>query len=158
MGDKACLNGFLKFLEKRVGFTFDVHNFDHRIKLQKYVYLAKVFGWNNDYRYNIYIRGPYSSNLADDYHDLIDMDESLLPSMDFGSFRDLVMNKDTAWLEVAATLLYIHKSYKHHYTGKDLENKVIGRTFELKNTISRDIICKAFEDLRDEGLFRKDFS
>jgi uncharacterized protein YwgA len=43
MEDKNKLKTFIKFLSNKVGFTFDIDNFDHRIKLQKYVYIAKEF-------------------------------------------------------------------------------------------------------------------
>lgn len=152
MGDKTELKAFIGFLAGRVGFTFDLKNFDHRIKLQKYVYLAREFGWNHQYRYNIYVRGPYSRNLADDYYNLKEVRSVDLPLMDLDSFKEMVINKDTAWLEVATTLLSVYKNYKYHYSGKKLEFNIISRTKELKNSIPENIIFDALKELKGNGL------
>jgi len=64
------LKAFIQFLKEQCGFTFDINRFDHRIKLQKYVFISKFLGWRNEYDYNIYIRGPYSPDLASDYYSL----------------------------------------------------------------------------------------
>ena len=50
-------------------FTEKIRNdFDFRLKVQKFVYIAKYFGWKHSYKYSLYIRGPYSSTLADEYY------------------------------------------------------------------------------------------
>lgn len=153
VGDKAKLKAFIEFLKDRVGFTFELDNFDHRIKLQKYVFLARAFGWNHDYGYNLYIRGPYSSSLAKDYYNLEGIIPALvIPGLDGESFRSLVLNKDTSWLEVAATLIAIHKNFSWHFNVDVLEKKVISRTFELKSNISEDIICDAYKELKRNGF------
>ena len=41
---------------------------DFKFKIQKFVFLAKYFGWNNSYLYYLYILGSYSPRLADDYY------------------------------------------------------------------------------------------
>jgi uncharacterized protein YwgA len=151
MSDKSALKTFVYFLKERVGFTFDKDNFDHRIKLQKYVFLAKNFGWKNEYNYNIYIRRHYSSVLSNDYYHLNEVEGSSF-TMYMDKFKDLVINKDTAWLEVAATLLYLNKRYRRVYSGRKLRHKIIKRTFELKSTIPEDIIYKAYVELRGVDL------
>ena len=44
------------------------NDFNFRLKVQKFVYIAKYFGWNHSYKYILYIRGPYSSALVDEYY------------------------------------------------------------------------------------------
>ena len=39
------LKAFAQFLEEQCGFAFNVNRFNHRIMLQKYVFLAKSLGW-----------------------------------------------------------------------------------------------------------------
>jgi hypothetical protein len=68
------------------------------------------------------------------------------------AFTELVIKKDTSWLEVAATMLSLHKSYRNHYEGKKLENNVINRTMELKSSIHKNIICDAYKQLKSIGL------
>ena len=65
---------FMKFLEKEAGFRFDIDKFDSRLKLQKYVFIGKNFKLPVKYHYSIYIRGPYSPTLADDYYEITSTD------------------------------------------------------------------------------------
>ena len=89
---KDLLKSFISFLESSGIFEFDVEDFESRLRLQKYVYLAKIFGFDLGYLFNLYIYGPYSSELANDYYSLKDkqseeLDEEikrkLLPFLDF---------------------------------------------------------------------------
>ena len=41
-----------------------------RMRIQKAIYLAQVFGADFGYRYNWYLKGPYSPSLAADYYEL----------------------------------------------------------------------------------------
>ncbi|MFO7968075.1 MAG: hypothetical protein R6U44_10805 [Archaeoglobaceae archaeon] len=101
------LAGFVKSLEN-VGFIFNVNRFNHRLKLQKFVYLARRFGLNLGYGYNLYIHGPYSPVLADDYYRLdenVTKEHVELPE----EFFKLVNKKSETWLELAATLIMIEE-------------------------------------------------
>jgi len=51
---------------------FDAETIGSRLRIQKAVYIFKALGSPNaaDYRYNLYIRGPYSPALAKDYYSL----------------------------------------------------------------------------------------
>lgn len=60
----AALAAILRELEV----PFDVRAWDNRLQIQKAVYLAQVAGVNLGYRFGWYVRGPYSSALADDYY------------------------------------------------------------------------------------------
>ena len=40
------------------------NGFKNRLKLQKFVYLAKKFGWNLEYDFSMYKHGPYSPGLG----------------------------------------------------------------------------------------------
>ncbi len=101
------LAAFVRSLEN-IGFNFNFNKFDDRLRLQKFVYLAKGFGFDPGYSYNLYIHGPYSPELADDYYQL---GEDLSgEEIDLASeFFDLVENKTERWLEFAATFVMITK-------------------------------------------------
>ena len=43
---------------------FGMHTFEHRLRLQKFVYLLQAFDVYLGYDYSWYLRGPYCSNLA----------------------------------------------------------------------------------------------
>lgn len=99
------LAGFVNSLES-IDFKFNVNSFDHRLKLQKLVYLARKFGLDLSYSYNLYIHGPYSPTLADDYYKLgeeLNENSVVLPD----GFFNLVRGKSEKWLEYAATLIMI---------------------------------------------------
>jgi uncharacterized protein YwgA len=137
------LSSFVKLLRDEKVLDFDPEDFDSRLRLQKYVFIARKFGLNLGYNFSMYIRGPYSPDLADDYYSLPSETEPL-PEFDKEGFLNLVKDKDSDWLEASATILMICEDY-------DL-NWAIERTAELKPWISKEKIEKVVEDLRKAGL------
>ena len=88
--------------------------FDSRIRIQKLVYLAKKLGIDFSYNFSMYIHGPYSPELTKDYYSLKERD-FVSPKEDSnidGIMKGLeILNqKDTIWLETAATILDIKES------------------------------------------------
>jgi len=68
-GHLVELKAFVEFLRDKLGFVFSINSFNHRIMLQKYVFIAQILRWTGDsYHFSIYMHGPYSSALADDYY------------------------------------------------------------------------------------------
>lgn len=59
----------LNILLKKFG-GLNIKKFTERLVLQKRIYLLQLFGIDLGYRYNWYIRGPYSPSLADDAFEL----------------------------------------------------------------------------------------
>ena len=57
---------FLKELEKR-GIKFDFTFQNDRFKLQSIVYIAKFFGIDLGYNFDLYLQTPYSEELAKHY-------------------------------------------------------------------------------------------
>ena len=114
---KTTLASFIKFLEDRNLIRFDVlgdgdEQFSNRFKIQKYVFLAKSMGFEMPYEYNIYLYGPYSKKLTDDYHDLARnraeyerADGGLDGSLDTDRFLRVTRGRTNKWLEIAATLI-----------------------------------------------------
>lgn len=87
-------------------------NLEFRIKIQKFVFLAKYFGWNNTYSYNMYHHGPYSPVLSDDYHSSEVFDNTPLQIEDF--------NLDSFKKFVPINQLIIWKLHQQYYITKDL--------------------------------------
>lgn len=142
------LVAFVKMLNDRGIHKFNVNNFYSRLRLQKYVYLAKFFGFEHEYFYNLYLRGPYSSQLADDYYKLTDIDKwKELPEVGFNPerFIELVRGKDHNWLEIATTILFLWKMYK-------VPDRVIERTWNIKSHIGIPYIKIVFNELKDANL------
>jgi len=131
--DSSDLVSFLSFLDEGLGFSFDKSAFSDRLKLQKYVFLAKFFGWDLGYKHSRYLRGPYSKELADHYYKLEGTGFSKKPQgFDEGALLGLVYSKDERWLELASTLLSFHEDLKAY--SADLRSDVIRMTSSVKKT------------------------
>lgn len=109
---------FISYLEKHNLVEFDIlrtdeDGFQNRFRLQKYVFLAQRFGLGFSYRHTIYLYGPYSRTLAEDYYALAENKTekydgvlSKLPESFRGAdFLRLVRGKSADWLEIATTLI-----------------------------------------------------
>jgi uncharacterized protein YwgA len=110
LSNKERLASFLKALDEIGIMSFDKNRFTHRLKLQKYVYIARNLGFKAPYNYSLYIHGPYSSSLADDYYAIDDFKNKEPIELD-ERFVKLVRNKSEKWLELATTIIMIRKRY-----------------------------------------------
>ena len=119
MNDKNYLVYFLNSMKDELGFENPEDfknkvesNLDFKIKMQKFVFLAKYFGWDNSYSYNIYIHGPYSPVLADDYYsnDLFEYTPLKISDFDFDSLKSFIKGKTIKYLESATTIL-LYKNF-----------------------------------------------
>lgn len=155
MNNKNHLNYFLNSLKDELDFNNAKDfkdkvnlkdNLEFRIKIQKFVFLAKYFGWDNSYKYNMYHHGPYSPVLSDDYHssELFDNAPLQIQNFNLDSFKEFVANKSTDYLEAASTILY-YKRFKPNFTA----NKAIHELNRIKPHITRDIVENAYNDVKD---------
>ena len=121
-------------------------NLEFRIKIQKFVFLAKYFGWDNTYKYNMYNHGPYSPALSDDYHssELFDNAPLQIKNFNLDSFKEFVANKSTDYLEAASTILY-YKRFKPNLTIDTAINKLD----IIKPHIDSTIVKGAYNDVKD---------
>ena len=150
---------FMKFLEKEAGFRFAIEKFEHRLMLQKYVFISKFFGFNHGYPYSLYVRGPYSSTLADDYYKLADSYSSYkedytkeLGGFNAEKFMEVVEEKDGKWLEIAATILSVYDRYREKFHGDELIEKVISTSCDIKSATDVKKIHRVFEELKSVEL------
>lgn len=115
--------------------------FEDRIIIQKIVYFAKYLGIEFDYNFNIYFRGPYSSELAKDYYDIDNDWTSVKEPLSISSEQikkiNFIRYKSIAWLEIASTLLAV-KSANPNFT----ENELINHVYSIKRDII-DTQCKS---------------
>lgn len=123
MTDDITKDRILKFLIKKLGYDEgdikgkSTKNFDNRLKIQKLVYiLKKYFGDTNyfGYNYNLYLRGPYSKDLAEAYYVIGDEDISAADSSDLPAnvlkMIDVLKGIDPFKLEIMATLLFLKEN------------------------------------------------
>ena len=154
------LRRFIVYIEKKVGIGLNFNMFEHRVKIQKYVYLAKSLGWNFDYNYGMYLRGPYSEELANDYHDIEpagnpgEPERGLDYSEDFDIelYEDLIRGKETCWLEVAATILSLFRGYASYYKNGEARDMLVHKVKLIKSSKPKKFIREVMDDLEDRGL------
>jgi uncharacterized protein YwgA len=160
---KQYLSAFIHALEDRGLLKFDIlgngeRSFDNRFMIQKYVYLARYFNLEMGYGFSMYLHGPYSRSLADDYYDLA-IDEAMeaefgpgsvsrtsdLNGLQVNTFFEFVNGRDREWLEAATTLL----SLSRHFTDR---RRLLERTTNMKDHIPEGRIESILRTLEKNGL------
>lgn len=150
--DIYVLSGLVKRLYPR----FDIKNFSYRFKLQKFVFLLRGYGLDLGYPFSLYLKGPYSPDLARDAF-LVD-DWEKMPLRRFNSesqenkFKKLIKfikpkKNDEMWLEGASTIILLKEN--NPYLKKDEMIQLfmkIKPKFGIKNT------KEIYETLEIEGL------
>lgn len=124
MDATGVLAQFIKYLEANKLVDFDILGdgdecFQNRFRIQKYVFLAGMYGLNLRFRYNLYIYGPYSRDLAKEYYKIANdrdrmysqADSSPPQGLQSGDFLGIVNGKDQDWLEIATTLLDMYARF-----------------------------------------------
>ena len=146
-----CVKDSLSFSDAEE-FSEKIRNdFNFRLKVQKFVYIAKYFGWNHSYKYRLYIRGPYSSALADEYYneDISKYSPLEIDGFDSYSFNDFVDGKSIPYLESASTILY-YMGIEENFTHED----AIEKLQKIKPHIDSEIVGNAYEDIIRLNVFR----
>lgn len=104
----ACLN--------ELEFSPDIDKFEHRIIIQKVIFLLKLGGVNFNYDFELYIRGPYCRTLTKDiYNNKDDIEKSNTDSKLTKSEKIIInrlkekLSLKPSILEIAATYAYFIK-------------------------------------------------
>ena len=104
---------------KRLG-SGNVDSFEQRLKSQKIQYLAQIFGVSPIYPFNLYLRGPYSPDLAHDLFRIkeknieVKVDKFIAEDLEdrFNRLNNFIKGKSTRQLELIATLHWLLKIAK----------------------------------------------
>lgn len=152
MNEKRRLAYFLNQFFCELGFK-DISDFKNKIRsdfnfrfrIQKFVFLAKYFGWDNSYEYTLYPRGPYSSALADDYYceDILNK-SSEIECFNQKAFKEFIESKSEYDLEASSTILF-YKSFRDSFSLED----AIKTLSEIKPHIDSAIVKRAYFDVCD---------
>ena len=150
---------FIKYLEKENLVVFDIlgegeTHFRNRFRIQKYAFLAKRFGLDLPYQHSIYLYGPYSESLTDEYYALArngrqyaaatpDLPESFRRE----GFLDLVGGRSDGWLEIAASLI----SKSECITQRDV---LVENTESTKAGFTSGFIAGVLRELEETGLLK----
>ncbi len=133
---------------KRLG-SGKVDTFEERLRSQKIHYFAQLFGVVSCYPYNLYIRGPYSPDLANDLflikNSNIKVDIAIFVpeklEKSFEKLKKFVNGKNIRELEIIATLHWLIEIAK--FSKIEAEKKLK----ELKNT-SKEEMGYSFDSLK----------
>ena len=162
MNNKNYLVYFLNSMKDELGFEDPEDfkskvesNLNFKIRIQKFVFLAKYYGWNNTYSYNLYRHGPYSPVLTDDYYsnDLFEYTPLEISDLDLDSLKSFIRKKSIDYLESATTILL----YKQ-FLGNISLDTAIEKLGEIKSHIPSEIVRKSYYDVKDFKLTRKPVS
>jgi hypothetical protein len=117
--------------------------FEVRLRVQRYAYLTRPFGYDMGYRFDMYLRGPYSPELADDLAEMRPGELSgVEPAPLDGRFIALVRGKDRLWLEVAAAIMM----FREDRPGLD-EYTMVRAVCELGFLVSEDYVREVMREL-----------
>ena len=106
----------------------NVNSFEDRLLMQKGCFVLNKLGVYPRYRFDLYIRGPYSSELTRDYYDLLkrkDMTYETDVHPEFIEELSVLIGKGTPFLEAYATLGLV-SSYNPRMDRNKLIEFVIG--------------------------------
>ena len=156
--ENHTLASFIKFLENKDLVKFDIVGssdecFENRLKLQKYVYIAQRWGLELPYKHSMYLYGPYSRTLTDDYYEIAEKPDlyataslDLPPEFDREGFLGSIKN-DLQWLEVAATLI-------DHNTELCRHDELVDNVESTKIGVEWEYVEGVLGDLDKHGLVR----
>lgn len=145
---------FIDLLENMNLISFDIlgdteENFDNRFRIQKYVFLSQYFGLDLDYQFTMYLHGPYSPDLTNDYYaltgDVSYFREDLPDEFDSDRFYTFVNEMDSNSLEATATLL----SLNEHFHDREC---LIDRVTNMKSHIPQESIEENLRRLETNQL------
>lgn len=122
-------------ISKACGHFPDIEKFSDRLTMQKGCYILNSWGYEPVYEYGLYIRGPYSKELADDYYEMhgnVSGDTNVSES-DLSKLKDLYV-KGLPYVEAYATVLLLKNSNPNVAS-----NKILDRALELKPHLEKEV-------------------
>lgn len=120
--------------------TFSLDNFSDRLLVQKKVYLAQSLGVDLGYRYNWYLKGPYSPELTSEAYQVIPLGKQNFEDYDFDEEVNNILNEvndllnhpnrklaqlnDVDWYELLASIHYL-RTHRLYSKREQVCNKLI---------------------------------
>lgn len=120
---------------KAAGHELDVEKFDDRLTMQKGCYILNCWGYGPRYPFNLYIHGPYSRELADDYYELgtFSEAETEIPEEIVEELGD-IFSEGLRYVEAYATVLLV----KNNNPGVSTD-RILERSLELKPKLENEV-------------------
>ena len=123
------------------GRDLKVYEFDDRLILQKGCYILNSWGYGPRFRFNMYIRGPYSSELAKEYYkrDSITRGETCVPEEAISRLAE-IFSKGIGYAEAYATVLMIRTNSKDA-SREDVLKRAMDLKPRLKDEVAEAAAC-----------------
>ena len=133
---------------------FSMNEFSSRFRLQKYVYMAEVFGVDLGYKFSWYIHGPYSPDLTRVAFELFQMPKSERPTLSLKEWAKDKVRKAKQFVERTKPhdvdeLVWLEALSFVHYLGKLglKRSEIVGRMEREKPHISPEVVEKALGEI-----------
>lgn len=102
--------GLIFAVSKALGRKLNKGRFNDRLMMQKGCYILNSWGYGPMYNFSLYIRGPYSPELADDYYEMKDPGNyTAVPESRIVELAG-IMGKGVRYTEAYATVLLVKDS------------------------------------------------
>lgn len=141
------LSGIIDALKKNKIIAFNHEDFEHRLLMQKYIFIYDKYIEPLGYIFDLYIYGPYSRELATDLEDVIrnkvEKEKIVLPE----SYIDFVRGKDLRYLDIATTFIDIKTSRKRYSDETPSKERICEHISGIKPYVQRDLIDKVANDV-----------
>lgn len=127
-------------VSKALGRKLSKTRFNDRLLMQKGCYILNDWGYGPYYKYNLYIRGPYSPYLADDYYELKSVgDNTDIPEQ---AIKDLsvILNRGIDYTEAYATVLLV-KNNNPNRTKEEILKKTLDIKPHLRDEVTE--VCSS---------------
>ena len=118
-----------------LGRDLKIEDFNDRLVIQKGCYILNSWGFGPMYRFNMYVRGPYSTTLADEYYKIGDVTfrDTTVPDEAVDALRS-IFSKGLGYSEAYTMVLMLkNKNPNASY------NRIKERALELKPHLSSEI-------------------
>ncbi|MCL2509637.1 MAG: hypothetical protein FWF07_00965 [Methanomassiliicoccaceae archaeon] len=131
-------DNLISAVAKALNRELKIKNFSDRLMIQKGCFLLNDMGVSPVYNFSLYIRGPYSSELADDYYELMrnntlsyhtDVNDSYISQL------SEIAARGPKYLEAYSTLILAKR-----YNPKMEKDGLVNFVSEIKPTLKKEIV------------------
>ena len=132
---KTDVARLLSAVAKAAGRELKIDHFEDRLIMQKGCYILNSWGCGPKFRFNMYVRGPYSTTLADEYYSLGDVTPGVtdIPDVYVNDLSE-ILGKGLRYAEAYATVLMI----KNNSPGGSYEG-IMRRALDLKPHLKKEV-------------------
>ena len=127
-------------ISKALGRNLNKRKFDDRLMMQKGCYILNRWGYGPEYRYSLYIRGPYSSELADDYYELKNVGNTTDVPEEKINELSAIMKKGVDYTEAYATVMLVKEN-----NPRRSNEEILYKSLDIKPHLEKEVreACKS---------------